>query len=329
VRCAGGAAAAGGTVSDDFYIRIDRRYQHNRAGSGARDKERELAADKGSFARLVDRLTDARTDDRSWRRGAEGEERVAAVLGRTLDASWSVIHDLTVGTRGANLDHLVIGPPGVFVLNTKNLTGHVRIYPRAILQNGRKTNFVPSVLHEARQVQDRLSAVTGRPVAAWSVLVMAGTATLEVKQRPTDFTVVSAREVGRWLQRLQHGRLCPAEVLRLERAARDEATWFPARPAARVRPSSPPPPAPSDRVTGPARPDRSSRGHDAAADPVGVSTSRWRRYGKDRIYANDGDGTRLGYIDVATGAVTLEVADPNGLVRAQLTAARRALGRRA
>jgi hypothetical protein len=322
-----GAAAVGGTVSDDFYIRIDRRYQHNRAGSGARDKERELAADKGGIARLVDRLTDARTDDRSWRRGAEGEERVAAVLERTLDASWSVIHDLTVGMRGANLDHLVIGPPGVFVLNTKNLTGHVRVYPRAILQNGHQTSFVPSLLREARQVQDRLGAVVGRPVAAWSVLVMAGTATLEVRQRPTDYTVVSAREVGRWLRGLQHGRLSPAEVLRLERAARDEVTWFPARPPARRKPrSQPPPPDPSERAAAPARATRPSPGQDPTADPVGISTSRWRRHGKDRIYANDADGTRLGYVEVATGEVILEVADPNGLIRAQLVSAHRALG---
>jgi hypothetical protein len=314
-------------VSDEFFIRIDRRYQHHRAGSGARDKERQLRSDKGGFARLVDRLTDARTDDRSWRRGAEGEERVAAVLERTLDRSWSVIHDLTVGARGANLDHLVIGPPGVFVLNTKNLTGRVRIYPRVILQNGHRTSFVPSLLREAEQVQDRLRAATGRPVAARSVLVMAGTATLEVQDRPADFTVVTAREVGRWLQSLPDGRLPPAEVLRLERAARDEATWFPTRATARRQPRSPPPPPdPSDRAADPARPSRPSRDRDATAGPVGVSTSRWRRYGKDRIYANDADGTRLGYIDVATGEVTLEVADPNGLIRAQLSAARRGLG---
>jgi hypothetical protein len=85
--------------------------------------------------RLLERLFDARTEDRNWRRGAEGEERVAAYLA-SLGQRWAVVHDLTIARKGANLDHLVIGPPGVFALNTKNLTGKLTVYEHAILQNG-------------------------------------------------------------------------------------------------------------------------------------------------------------------------------------------------
>jgi len=38
---------------------------------------------------------------------------------------WAVWHDLPIGTRGANVDHLVVGPGGVFSVNTKKTHGRV------------------------------------------------------------------------------------------------------------------------------------------------------------------------------------------------------------
>lgn len=122
----------GWSLSDEWHIRIDRRYLDPAAGSGARAKEQELAAGKGRIQRFLDRVTDARTEDRNWRRGAEGEERVAAILARTLTTDWVVVHDLTIGTRGANLDHLLIGPGGVFALHT-----HVLRHGRQDLRSSR------------------------------------------------------------------------------------------------------------------------------------------------------------------------------------------------
>jgi hypothetical protein len=329
---------------DDWHIRIDRRYLHNEPGAGARAKEQELAAGKGRARRLVERLTDARTDDRSWRRGAEGEERVAAVLDRLDRERWAVIHDLTIGAKGANLDHLVIGPAGVFVLNTKNLTGTLKVYERAIYQNGHKTTFVPSLLREARTVQERLAVASGRPVAAWSLLVLAGACQVEQKSRPTDFTLLRAEHLARWLTALPSGRLSAGDVLRLERAARDPETWFPPRrgrrstnPAAtsggreRTQPGrqapTAPRPIPATAASPPPPVPPATEPHQAADEPVGVSVRRWTRYGKDRFYANAADGTRLGYIEVETGEVVLESGDEHGVVSAQLRAARHALGR--
>jgi hypothetical protein len=288
---------------DDWHIRIEKRYLDPAAGSGARAKAEELAAGKGPIRALFERLTDVRTEDRSWRLGAEGEERVAAILRRCLDERWVAVHDLTIGTKGANLDHLLIGPAGVFTLNTKNLSGRLTVYDRAILQNGQKTRYVPSALGEARKVQRRLSAATGRDVTAWSVIVLAGRCEVQVKKLPTDLTIVPAWQLPAWIGGLPGGKLTPGEVLTLERAARDPDTWRPRRAA--------PAPPLVDTVTG--------------GDGYGVlRINRWKRYGKDRFYANAADGTRLGYIDVSTNEVVLEVADPAGVVAAQLRAARHA-----
>jgi hypothetical protein len=58
-------------------------------------------------------------------RGARAEEHVGAVLDQLPRSRWRVIHDASLG-RG-NVDHIVIGPPGVFTIETKSHPGPVRV----------------------------------------------------------------------------------------------------------------------------------------------------------------------------------------------------------
>ena len=53
--------------------------------------------------------------------GAWGEERTAKVLEPLLSRGWVILHDLT--RIKSNLDHVLVGPGGVFVLDTKNWVG--------------------------------------------------------------------------------------------------------------------------------------------------------------------------------------------------------------
>jgi Nuclease-related domain len=70
------------------------------------------------------------TQARSWRRGAHGERRTARLLDRLTRDGYVVLHDLAVpGNTSANVDHLVIGPTGLFVIDTKQWTGSVHQSP--------------------------------------------------------------------------------------------------------------------------------------------------------------------------------------------------------
>jgi hypothetical protein len=62
---------------------------------------------------------------RTWQRGAHGERRTARLLGRLTRDGFVVFHDLAVPGSPANVDHLVIGPSGVFVIDSKQWTGSV------------------------------------------------------------------------------------------------------------------------------------------------------------------------------------------------------------
>jgi hypothetical protein len=62
---------------------------------------------------------------RTWQRGAQGERHTARLLRRLHRDGYVVFHDRAVPGFDANVDHLVIGPSGVFVLDSKQWTGSV------------------------------------------------------------------------------------------------------------------------------------------------------------------------------------------------------------
>jgi hypothetical protein len=70
-----------------------------------------------------------------WLRGAEGEEAVGAILESLAAEGWHVIHDVSFG-RG-NIDHVVVGPGGVFAVETKSHAGRIsleRLGPKMLSQ---------------------------------------------------------------------------------------------------------------------------------------------------------------------------------------------------
>jgi hypothetical protein len=60
-----------------------------------------------------------------WLRGAEGEEVVGAILESLTADGWHVMHDVCFG-RG-NIDHVVVGPGGVFAVETKSHGGRISL----------------------------------------------------------------------------------------------------------------------------------------------------------------------------------------------------------
>jgi len=60
----------------------------------------------------------------TWSSGAEGEEKVAAYL-NLLGDGYHVVHDVVLPGRIGNIDHIVLGPNGIFVIETKNHKGYI------------------------------------------------------------------------------------------------------------------------------------------------------------------------------------------------------------
>ena len=91
----------------------------------------------------------------SFFKGARGEELVAALLA-TLPGSYHVFHDFAAG--GYHVDHVVVGPTGVFSVETKSWRGSVTVEENEILVNGRLPDRAPlgQAMREAAAVKDAL-----------------------------------------------------------------------------------------------------------------------------------------------------------------------------
>ena len=76
-------------------------------------------------------------DATAWRRGAAGERRTARLLDPLERHGWAVLHDLAVPRSRANIDHLVVGPGGVFVIDSKHYRGRLQLDGSGRLWHGR------------------------------------------------------------------------------------------------------------------------------------------------------------------------------------------------
>lgn len=60
-----------------------------------------------------------------WHRGADGEVLVGSVIEGMHDEDWRALHDVSFG--GANIDHVLFGPAGVFTIETKSHAGRIPV----------------------------------------------------------------------------------------------------------------------------------------------------------------------------------------------------------
>lgn len=83
----------------------------------------------------------------SFFKGARGEERVAGLLSALPDG-WHVFHDFEAG--GFHVDHVVVGPTGVYSVETKNWRGRVTLEEGELIVDGFLADRSPLV-QTARQ----------------------------------------------------------------------------------------------------------------------------------------------------------------------------------
>jgi hypothetical protein len=131
----------------------------------------------------------------AWRRGAAGERRTARLLDPLERQGWAVLHDLAVPGSRANLDHLAIGPGGVFVVDSKQYRGRLQLDPSGRLWHGRYPlpPTLRAVSFEADQVAQVLPdpGVVVLPVVAvhgaqvpWGKVVVEGVPVIAARRLP-------------------------------------------------------------------------------------------------------------------------------------------------
>jgi len=131
VSCHTGAAsdpqlpdAAGGSARVEYERRSARENERKKqAVAEDQERRRQRAERRPLLGKIANALTPEVTitpesrATRAWATGAAGEERVAEVL--TDVPGIEVLHDRRVPGSNANIDHIVVGSAGVFVIDAK------------------------------------------------------------------------------------------------------------------------------------------------------------------------------------------------------------------
>lgn len=142
---------------------------------------------------------------------AAAGKSVGARLEELRAEGWQVLHSVPIGTRGRHIDHVLIGPGGVFVVNSEtDPHPHLR---SSLLEADRATKF--------------LSGALGWPVLVTpAVVFLTDTVVPQVtiKDTPDGVVILDRLDLPRYFRNRQP-RLSAAEVDEVFEYARRSSTW--------------------------------------------------------------------------------------------------------
>jgi Ca2+/Na+ antiporter len=145
-----------------------------------------------------------------WGAGAQAEVEVARELERLHKEGFFIFHDWDSG-RG-NVDHFVIGTQGVFVVETKALTGEITCENGKLFQNGRSIpkDLTRQAKGEAKTVSELIRSSAG--VGAWVVPVLCfSSATLSCYGSLNDVEITNLGSLNKFIM-TRDERYSPKEV---------------------------------------------------------------------------------------------------------------------
>ncbi|MGY1499315.1 nuclease-related domain-containing protein [Streptomyces sp. QTS52] len=176
------------------------------------------------MTRQVMRLWRQKDDRDSWRKGVAGERIVGAKLDRLKRRGWHPLHSILLPS-GADVDHLLIGPGGVFCLNTKYFrNARIWVGDSSVKVNGGPTHpYVRNSRHEGSRTSAVLTRGCGFSVKVTPVLVFVAAADVSGPGTLGDVKVIRDREISAF--RRQEGVLRPEEIECVYAVARDRRTW--------------------------------------------------------------------------------------------------------
>ena len=127
------AGVAGGSAQREYDKRAQREMaRKQKAVADDEEWRATIKAERPVLGRIVTAFTPKpqvgpeSQSTAAWKTGADGERRVAEVLADV--PGLEVLHDrLVPGQRGANIDHIVVGPSGVFVVDAKKYSGRLEV----------------------------------------------------------------------------------------------------------------------------------------------------------------------------------------------------------
>lgn len=157
--------------------------------------------------------------------GALAEVEVSDALA-ALGDEWSIVDGASLGTDEPVIEHVVVGPAGVFSIALCNHAGErVWVGERTFVVDGTRFPHVRDAEYVADSVADRMSRALGAPVTVTPCLVVTSPAELTLTAGSRRVEIVSQRQFGSWLASLPR-LMSQQAVERHRRCAESQGTWF-------------------------------------------------------------------------------------------------------
>jgi hypothetical protein len=181
---------------------------------GGAARARAQAAMRSAPVRsLLGRVVPINTPERHWRRIAQGERRLGRQL-RRLPQNWRVLHSVAVCGDLLPISHLVIGPPGVFVVMTTNYRRATVLMDDDCLIVGRSVLTIgPSVRGQATAMQSMLARLPEVGLASVPVVAVVAVdcAELTLGLPTRSVKVLTTKRLRGWLTD-QFTRMTPESI---------------------------------------------------------------------------------------------------------------------
>jgi hypothetical protein len=135
----------------------------------------EIDSVRRQIRQLTELLGELRRRQRRWETGGRGEQAVIRVL-VGMDAAWHVLADRRwPGTRRANIDVILVGPGGVFVIDVKAWRAEARVeHGRLWRGDADAQDAVVKLLDQTSAVEEVLAGAGLAPTEVVPLLVLAG-----------------------------------------------------------------------------------------------------------------------------------------------------------
>jgi len=264
------------------------------------------------FGQIADRLESkaewARKRAANHAAGDAGESRLGAAVASLVANGWLALHN-RARPHGGNIDHILVGPSGVYVLDSKAWTGPITISGGVLRTNGRnQSRALAAVADQASEVRDTITRA-GHPAEVACGLVFTGTDPGPATAERVDGVTVCG--LGSLVDSiLSRGATFTAEEI--HSLTRSIAETFPPYGLA--------PAAAAETVLA---------GHQTASEPSSgfltcakwLYVEPWSKAGRRRLYLTDSNGEELGWKNLADGTITLTYERGQRLSRAVLVAA--------
>lgn len=164
---------------------------------------------RSALARLFG-LTPVGDDSMSWYLGAKGEIVVGSFLAK-LPPDWTVFRAVPADSARTDIDHLVIGPGGIFTITTKNHAGDIRVGRTTLQVDSQPVSYLQHAESEAERVTSLVRERMPLVAPVQPVLVFVDPSLLTIEQKPPQVKVLDAMDLCPWLIRL-HPVLSAGEV---------------------------------------------------------------------------------------------------------------------